>query len=113
MSSFLFCFVSILFLFASLYWQAGFVNGLKFSSDGLFLAAAIGQEHRLGRWWRLKAAKNALCLISLDKRQEPEPTPVCVTDSEHAAKKPGRARGGKMKRAGLKGKRTIRKSARI
>ena len=94
------------------------MNGLKFSSDGLFLAAAVGQEHRLGRWWRIKAAKNALCLVSLDKRQEPKPQPT-----EHAAE-PGRragARGGRGGRAGSRrggggdrGKRTSkRRSARI
>eukprot|EP00941_MAST-03F_sp_MAST-3F-sp1_P002020 g2020.t1 len=30
----------------------GFVNGLAFSKDGRFLAAAVGCEHRLGRWWK-------------------------------------------------------------
>ncbi|XP_066284541.1 U3 small nucleolar RNA-interacting protein 2-like isoform X3 [Branchiostoma lanceolatum] len=45
----------------------GFVNGLKFSSDGSFLVAAVGQEHRLGRWWRLKPARNSLVIIRLRK----------------------------------------------
>uniref|UniRef100_A0AAY4E2W9 U3 small nucleolar RNA-interacting protein 2 n=1 Tax=Denticeps clupeoides TaxID=299321 RepID=A0AAY4E2W9_9TELE len=49
----------------------GFVNCLKFSSSGKFLVAGVGQEHRLGRWWRIKEAKNGLCIIPL-KRQEPE-----------------------------------------
>ena len=43
----------------------GFVNDLKFSSDGQFLIACLGQEHRLGRWWRIKEAKNQLMYISL------------------------------------------------
>jgi ribosomal RNA-processing protein 9 len=34
----------------------GFVNGLAFSPDGGFLAAAVGSEHRLGRWWRHRGA---------------------------------------------------------
>ena len=45
--------------------QVGFVNALKFSNDGNTLIAGIGQEHRLGRWWRLKSAKNCLCVIPL------------------------------------------------
>ncbi|XP_062324596.1 U3 small nucleolar RNA-interacting protein 2 isoform X1 [Osmerus eperlanus] len=49
----------------------GFVNSLKFSSTGQFLVAGVGQEHRLGRWWRMKEAKNGLYIIPL-KRQNPE-----------------------------------------
>ncbi|KAL0978128.1 hypothetical protein UPYG_G00166510 [Umbra pygmaea] len=49
----------------------GFVNSLKFSSSGKFLVAGVGQEHRLGRWWRMKDAKNGLYIIPLN-RQQPE-----------------------------------------
>ncbi|XP_078270485.1 U3 small nucleolar RNA-interacting protein 2 isoform X1 [Rhinoraja longicauda] len=45
----------------------GFVNCLKFSNSGDFLVAGVGQEHRLGRWWRLKEAKNGICIIPLKK----------------------------------------------
>ena len=31
----------------------------------LHLAVALGQEHRLGRWWRMKGVKNQLKVISL------------------------------------------------
>ncbi|XP_049440555.1 U3 small nucleolar RNA-interacting protein 2 isoform X1 [Epinephelus fuscoguttatus] len=48
----------------------GFVNSLKFSSSGQFLVAGVGQEHRLGRWWRLKDAKNGIYIIPL-KRKPP------------------------------------------
>jgi ribosomal RNA-processing protein 9 len=48
------------------------VNGLKFSADGSFLAAAIGQEHRLGRWWRMKEVKNGLCVIDLHQKEDAE-----------------------------------------
>ncbi|OCT85688.1 hypothetical protein XELAEV_18023860mg [Xenopus laevis] len=41
----------------------GFVNSLQFSSSANFLVAGVGQEHRLGRWWRKKEAKNALYII--------------------------------------------------
>ncbi|KAK7102278.1 U3 small nucleolar RNA-interacting protein 2-like isoform X2 [Littorina saxatilis] len=46
----------------------GFVNSLQFSPNGDFLVAAVGQEHRLGRWWRLKQAKNAVYVIPLPKK---------------------------------------------
>lgn len=49
----------------------GFVNSLKFANSGKFLVAGVGQEHRLGRWWRLKEAKNGLYIIPL-KRKDPE-----------------------------------------
>ncbi|XP_078059209.1 U3 small nucleolar RNA-interacting protein 2 isoform X2 [Mustelus asterias] len=47
----------------------GFVNSLKFSSSGDFLVAGMGQEHRLGRWWRLKEAKNGIYIIPLKKSE--------------------------------------------
>ncbi|NXJ74526.1 U3IP2 protein, partial [Trogon melanurus] len=46
----------------------GFVNSLKFSAAGDFLVAGLGQEHRLGRWWRIKEAKNSICIIPLKRR---------------------------------------------
>nr|XP_033782503.1 U3 small nucleolar RNA-interacting protein 2 [Geotrypetes seraphini] len=49
----------------------GFINSLKFSNVGDFLVAGVGQEHRLGRWWRIKEAKNAVYIIPL-KRVPPE-----------------------------------------
>uniref|UniRef100_A0A8D0BQG1 U3 small nucleolar RNA-interacting protein 2 n=1 Tax=Salvator merianae TaxID=96440 RepID=A0A8D0BQG1_SALMN len=45
----------------------GFVNSLHFSSSGNFLVAGIGQEHRLGRWWKIKEAKNSICIIPFKK----------------------------------------------
>lgn len=47
----------------------GFVNSLQFSSDGNFLIAGIGQEHRLGRWWRIKEAKNVIMIFPLTKKE--------------------------------------------
>ncbi|XP_064605482.1 U3 small nucleolar RNA-interacting protein 2-like isoform X2 [Liolophura sinensis] len=47
---------------------AGFVNSLQFSSDGSFLVAGVGQEHKLGRWWRMKEAKNSICIVPLKKK---------------------------------------------
>ena len=43
----------------------GFINDLTFTSDGKYLLAAIGQEHRLGRWSRIAEAKNQLVCIPL------------------------------------------------
>uniref|UniRef100_A0A3B4WDV4 U3 small nucleolar RNA-interacting protein 2 n=1 Tax=Seriola lalandi dorsalis TaxID=1841481 RepID=A0A3B4WDV4_SERLL len=57
----------------------GFVNSLKFSSAGQFLVAGVGQEHRLGRWWRLKEAKNGIYVIPL-KRKPPNPEEAKMTE---------------------------------
>lgn len=46
----------------------GFVNSLAFTNDGTKLIAAVGQEHRLGRWWRIKEAKNSVVVIPLLKK---------------------------------------------
>uniref|UniRef100_A0A8C1Z831 U3 small nucleolar RNA-interacting protein 2 n=1 Tax=Cyprinus carpio TaxID=7962 RepID=A0A8C1Z831_CYPCA len=51
--------------------MTGFVNSLKFSNSGKFLVAGVGQEHRLGRWWRIKEARNGIYVIPL-KRQAQE-----------------------------------------
>ncbi|XP_077182005.1 U3 small nucleolar RNA-interacting protein 2 [Paroedura picta] len=58
----------------------GFVNSLKFSNTGNFLVAGIGQEHRLGRWWRIKEAKNSICIIPL-KKTAAGSTEILVEDS--------------------------------
>ncbi|XP_029287444.1 U3 small nucleolar RNA-interacting protein 2 isoform X1 [Cottoperca gobio] len=58
---------------------SGFVNSLKFSSSGQFLVAGVGQEHRLGRWWRLKEAKNAIYVIPL-KRKPSNPEEAKMTE---------------------------------
>lgn len=44
---------------------SGFLNGLHLSRDARFAVAAVGQEHRLGRWNVVKAARNGLHVISL------------------------------------------------
>jgi len=43
----------------------GFVNGLAVAPTGRFVAAAVGQEHRLGRWFRQKEARNSLVIVPL------------------------------------------------
>lgn len=47
----------------------GFINALQFTPDGTSLVAGVGQEHKLGRWWRLKEAKNSIVIIPLKKRE--------------------------------------------
>lgn len=47
----------------------GFINSLQFSSDGTLLVAGVGQEHTLGRWWRIKEAKNGIVIIPLKKEK--------------------------------------------
>ncbi|KAL3058751.1 hypothetical protein OYC64_010822 [Pagothenia borchgrevinki] len=58
----------------------GFVNSLKFSSSGQFLVAGVGQEHRLGRWWRLKEAKNGIYIIPLKRKPTPSPEEVKIAE---------------------------------
>lgn len=41
------------------------MNALTFSSTGRFIVAGIGQEHRLGRWSRIKEAKNGIRIIPI------------------------------------------------
>lgn len=47
----------------------GFINGLAFGSSGSVVVAAVGNEHRLGRWERMNSsqAKNGLQIIKLPK----------------------------------------------
>ena len=52
----------------------GFINGLSFAQRGNIAVAAIGQEHRLGRWWRTTSIRNGLATIRLPLNQE-IPTP--------------------------------------
>lgn len=47
----------------------GFINALAFTSDGKRLIAGVGQEHRLGRWWRDPKAKNGILVIQLEQRE--------------------------------------------
>ncbi|XP_068220490.1 U3 small nucleolar RNA-interacting protein 2-like [Palaemon carinicauda] len=46
---------------------AGVVNDLAFTSNGSHLIAGIGQEHKLGRWFKDKTAKNSIIVIPLKK----------------------------------------------
>ena len=48
---------------------SGFVNDLRFTENGSYLLAAVGQEHKLGRWWRIKEAKNAILVIPLTQTE--------------------------------------------
>ncbi|XKL66515.1 hypothetical protein PGB90_009935 [Kerria lacca] len=43
----------------------GFVNALQFTADSKYLLAAIGKEHRLGRWQTFREAKNVIICIPL------------------------------------------------
>jgi len=43
----------------------GFVNSISLHPSGKALILGMGQEHRLGRWWRHKAAKNGIVVITL------------------------------------------------
>jgi ribosomal RNA-processing protein 9 len=55
--------------------QNGFVNSLCFSKSGRYLVAGVGQEHRLGRWWRLRNVRNGIYIIQLPIEVETPPLP--------------------------------------
>ena len=42
------------------------MNSISFAPSGRFLVAGVGQEHRLGRWWRLKGVKNGIYIQPLN-----------------------------------------------
>ena len=46
--------------------DGGFVNSIAFHPGGKHLLVGVGQEHRLGRWWRLPKAKNGLLVVTLN-----------------------------------------------
>ena len=46
---------------------SGIVNALSFTFSGNFLIAGVGQEHKLGRWFKDKSAKNSVVVIPLKK----------------------------------------------
>lgn len=41
----------------------GVVNSMQFTGDGCLLYAAVGQEHKAGRWFKLGGAKNGLLVV--------------------------------------------------
>ncbi|KAG8200444.1 hypothetical protein JTE90_000526 [Oedothorax gibbosus] len=43
---------------------SGFVNTMQFTPSGSYLIAGVGQEHKLGRWWKIKESKNSIVLFS-------------------------------------------------
>ena len=46
----------------------GFINSLSFSSSGSHIIAGIGQEHKLGRWYKDKTCKNSIVIIPLKRK---------------------------------------------
>ena len=55
----------------------GFVNSLAVSGCGGWLVMGVGQEHRLGRWWREAGAKNKLLMLPI-----PEPVVEVAQEEE-------------------------------
>jgi len=47
----------------------GFINGLQVAKSGRFIVAAIGQEHRFGRWSRISKARNSVQLVELPQAE--------------------------------------------
>lgn len=47
----------------------GYVNGLAFGRSGELLVAAVGKEHRLGRWAPVKEARNGVLVVRLPEQE--------------------------------------------
>ena len=47
---------------------SGFINSLDISPCGGWIVAGLGQEHRLGRWWSDKTARNKLAVIRVNSQ---------------------------------------------
>jgi len=47
----------------------GYINEIRFTSDGTRIVAACGQEHRLGRWWKLDGTKNCLKIFEISNKK--------------------------------------------
>jgi ribosomal RNA-processing protein 9 len=69
----------------------GYINAVAFGPKAKFCVAAVGQEHRNGRWDRVAKAKNRLAIISLrnddledgdadDDQMEAETVPQVTND---------------------------------
>lgn len=43
----------------------GYINAVRFGPKARFLAAAVGQEHRCGRWDRMTGVKNRVAIVNL------------------------------------------------
>lgn len=45
----------------------GFINDLRFTRDGSKIVAACGQEHKFGRWWKLRGTRNCMRVFDVNK----------------------------------------------
>jgi WD40 repeat protein len=55
----------------------GFINSIAISKRLIVLG--VGNEHRLGRWWRLKNVKNCVKVIKLSDYVDPYTNGMCDT----------------------------------
>ncbi|XP_045618040.1 U3 small nucleolar RNA-interacting protein 2 [Procambarus clarkii] len=46
----------------------GVINSLAFTTSGNHLVVGVGQEHKLGRWFKEKSCKNSIVIIPLKKK---------------------------------------------
>lgn len=46
---------------------SGIINSMAFTTNGNYLVVGVGQEHKLGRWYKDKTAKNSIVVIPMKK----------------------------------------------
>ncbi|KAL3101082.1 hypothetical protein niasHS_001542 [Heterodera schachtii] len=87
----------------------GFINDIGFSPDGNWLACAVGQEHKAGRWWtqRGPGVHNRVVVIPLEHQQQLKPTGAegtAAVDIENGSPLNGRHLNGGRRRKMVEGK---------
>lgn len=50
----------------------GFINDISIGSNGGFCMLAIGQEHKMGRWKRIKGARNRIAKVTFHREERGE-----------------------------------------
>lgn len=81
----------------------GYINAIRFGPKARFLAAAVGQEHRCGRWDRVKGVKNRVAIINLFSGSEAIESEVNGaeenTQEDPSAEEPGEENDSSMESA--------------
>lgn len=57
----------------------GHLNGISVARSGAWAVVAVGQEHRLGRWTRIGAARNGVHLVRFNQNLMPNTESVNET----------------------------------
>ncbi|KAL9643894.1 hypothetical protein ABK040_013305 [Willaertia magna] len=66
----------------------GFINGIEFNQqDASYLVCCIGQEHRLGKWWKNKQVKNGIAVVKLFESEDCAATKLALNNNSSNLRK--------------------------